>query len=91
MTTAAITDRATRFPRTFVKLGLTEADSPAGISEQFTDILPKKSAVFPYTHEVLDYLKLNYRLHLITNGFNAGWPWSSTMIWNASWRRETLA
>ncbi|ALD22766.1 HAD family hydrolase [Hymenobacter sp. DG25A] len=62
--------RATRFPRTFVKLGLTEADSPAGISEQFTDILPKKSAVFPYTYEVLDYLRdKGYELHLITNGF----------------------
>ncbi len=62
--------RATRFPRTFVKLGLREEDSPAGISEQFTDILPKKSAVFPYTYEVLDYLReKGYRLHLITNGF----------------------
>jgi hypothetical protein len=28
---------------------------------------------------------------LMTNGFDAGWPWSSTTIWNASWRRETLA
>jgi putative hydrolase of the HAD superfamily len=62
--------RATRFPRTFVKLGLSEADSPTGISEQFTDILPKKSAVFPYTYEVLDYLRdKGYELHLITNGF----------------------
>ncbi|MBC8082727.1 MAG: noncanonical pyrimidine nucleotidase, YjjG family [Hymenobacter sp.] len=61
--------RATRFPRTFVKLGLGEADSPAGISEQFTDMLPQKSAVFPFTFEVLDYLKPKYELHLITNGF----------------------
>ncbi|MBC6697556.1 YjjG family noncanonical pyrimidine nucleotidase [Hymenobacter puniceus] len=62
--------RATRFPRTFVQLGLREEDSPAGISEQFTDILPQKKAVFPYTYEVLDYLRdKGYRLHLITNGF----------------------
>ncbi|UOQ66917.1 YjjG family noncanonical pyrimidine nucleotidase [Hymenobacter volaticus] len=61
--------RATRFPRTFVKLGLQEADAPAGLSEQFTDILPLKSAVFPFTFEVLDYLKPKYALHLITNGF----------------------
>ena len=62
--------RATRFPRTFVKLGLSEADSPAGLSEQFTDLLPHKTAVFPYTHEVLDYLLgKGYELHLITNGF----------------------
>ncbi|HEX8426509.1 YjjG family noncanonical pyrimidine nucleotidase [Hymenobacter sp.] len=61
--------RATRFPRTFVKLGLQEADAPAGLSEQFTDILPLKSAVFPFTFEVLEYLKPKYALHLITNGF----------------------
>ena len=62
--------RATRFPRTFVQMGLREEDSPAGISEQFTDILPQKKAVFPYTYEVLDYLRdKGYRLHLITNGF----------------------
>ncbi|MBG8554192.1 YjjG family noncanonical pyrimidine nucleotidase [Hymenobacter guriensis] len=62
--------RVTRFPRTFVQLGLREEDTPTGISEQFTDILPLKSAVFPYTYEVLDYLQAKgYHLHLITNGF----------------------
>ncbi|RSK47422.1 YjjG family noncanonical pyrimidine nucleotidase [Hymenobacter rigui] len=62
--------RTVRFPRTFMQLGLREEDSPAGISEQFTDILPRKSAVFPYTYEVLDYLRdKGYQLHLITNGF----------------------
>jgi hypothetical protein len=25
---------------------------------------------------------------LMTNGFDAGWPWSSTTIWNAPWRGE---
>lgn len=62
--------RSVRFPRTFVQLGLREEDAPAGISEQFTDILPRKKAVFPHTYEVLDYLRdKGYRLHLITNGF----------------------
>ncbi|GAB3286740.1 YjjG family noncanonical pyrimidine nucleotidase [Hymenobacter tenuis] len=62
--------RATRFPRTFVKLGLTEADSPVNISSEFTDLLPLKTAVFPHTYEVLDYLRdKGYELHLITNGF----------------------
>ncbi|WP_426490328.1 YjjG family noncanonical pyrimidine nucleotidase [Hymenobacter sp. 102] len=62
--------RTVRFPRTFVQLGLREEDAPAGISEQFTDLLPQKSAVFPYTYEVLDYLRdKGYQLHLITNGF----------------------
>ena len=62
--------RDVRFVRTLTRLGVPEADIPATISAEFTDILPQKSAVFPYTHEVLDYLKPKYRLHLITNGFN---------------------
>ncbi|MBD2721412.1 YjjG family noncanonical pyrimidine nucleotidase [Hymenobacter armeniacus] len=62
--------RDVRFSRTLSKLGVPDADVPATISAEFTDILPLKSAVFPYTHEVLDYLKPKYRMHLITNGFN---------------------
>lgn len=62
--------REVRFTRTLTRLGVPEAEVPATISAEFTDILPQKSAVFPYTHEVLDYLRPRYRLHLITNGFN---------------------
>ncbi|MFC6223559.1 YjjG family noncanonical pyrimidine nucleotidase [Hymenobacter artigasi] len=62
--------RETRFVRTLTKLGVAEADIPTNISDEFTDLLPLKSAVFPYTHEVLDYLKPKYHLHLVTNGFN---------------------
>ena len=62
--------RALRFSRTFSKLGVAEADIPVDISARFTDILPRKSAVFPHTHEVLGYLRgQGYVLHLITNGF----------------------
>jgi putative hydrolase of the HAD superfamily len=36
----------------------------------FLDILPNKNKLFPYTHEILTYLKeKGYILHLITNGF----------------------
>lgn len=36
----------------------------------FLDILPEKTGVFPYTFEILTYLKdRGYVLHLITNGF----------------------
>ena len=62
--------RDVRFVRTLSKLGVPEADIPPTISAEFTDLLPLKTAVFPYTHEVLDYLKPNYCLHLITNGFH---------------------
>ncbi|MCC2547578.1 YjjG family noncanonical pyrimidine nucleotidase [Hymenobacter sp. BT175] len=61
--------REVRFVRTLARLGVAEADVPADISRQFTDILPRKAAVFPFTYDVLDYLQAKYTLHLITNGF----------------------
>lgn len=40
------------------------------MSHQFLEILPTKKSVFPYTIEILQYLKeKSYTLHLITNGF----------------------
>lgn len=40
------------------------------MSIEFLEILPTKKEIFPYTIEILDYLKnKNYALHLITNGF----------------------
>ena len=62
--------RAVRFVRALTRLGVPEHEVPATISAEFTAILPRKSAVFPHTHELLSYLKPKYRLHLITNGFN---------------------
>lgn len=36
----------------------------------FLDLLPTRKLLFPHTTEILDYLTArNYRLHLITNGF----------------------
>jgi putative hydrolase of the HAD superfamily len=40
------------------------------MSVDFLELLPTKTAVFPYTFEILDYLQgKNYQLHLVTNGF----------------------
>lgn len=40
------------------------------LSTAFLDVLPEKTGVFPYTFEILTYLKdRGYVLHLITNGF----------------------
>ena len=40
------------------------------IAVQYLDILPTKKNLFPYTFEILDYLKnKGYIMHLITNGF----------------------
>ncbi len=40
------------------------------LAVQFLEQLPAKKGLFPYTIEILTYLKQkNYRMHLITNGF----------------------
>lgn len=61
--------RETRFVKTLTGLGLEPHQVPVGISEAYTDLCPQKTAVFPYTFEVLAYLKPKYGLHIITNGF----------------------
>lgn len=41
------------------------------ISEQFLELLPTRTSLFPYTIEILNYLKeKGYEMHLITNGFD---------------------
>lgn len=48
------------------------ADEPLAkeMAVLFLKSLPEKTTVFPYTFEILDYLKSkSYQLHLITNGF----------------------
>ena len=50
------------------------ADEPLAkkMSVQFLEKLPTKKKLFPYTVEILDYLKnKNYKLHLVTNGFES--------------------
>jgi len=61
--------RVGRFEITLTKLGLQPEQVPTGLHEAFTTICPTKTAVFPYTHETLSYLKSKYVLHIITNGF----------------------
>lgn len=42
------------------------------MSVDFLEILPTKKKLFPYTIEILTYLKnKNYKMHLITNGFES--------------------
>jgi putative hydrolase of the HAD superfamily len=61
--------RVQRFALTLTKLGLEPNQVPEGLHEAFTTICPTKTAVFPFTHETLTYLKNKYVLHIITNGF----------------------
>lgn len=40
------------------------------MSQQYLEILPTKTKLFPYTIEIIEYLRCKgYQLHLITNGF----------------------
>lgn len=48
------------------------ADEPLAqaMSEQFLELLPSRTILFPFAKEILDYLTdKGYELHLITNGF----------------------
>ena len=43
------------------------------MSLEFLQILPTKKKLFPHTIEILNYLKeKDYKMHLITNGFDSG-------------------
>lgn len=39
------------------------------LSEEYIQYLSSYNHLFPHTIEILDYLKPNYKLHIITNGF----------------------
>ena len=42
------------------------------MSKAYLEILPNKTHLFPYTIEILEYLKQKeYKMHLITNGFES--------------------
>lgn len=62
--------RKERFPRIFTQAGAKAEAIPAGLEEDFMDRTSSKPHVFPYSKEILTYLKSKYRVHVITNGFN---------------------
>jgi putative hydrolase of the HAD superfamily len=62
--------RNLRFLYTFQTLGHTSTEVPTGIDEEFLTLCPAKGHIFPYTLEMLEYLKTKgYEMHIITNGF----------------------
>lgn len=59
-----------RMWHTLLEFKLADEALAKKLSAGFIEILPHKKALFPHTEEILNYLKnKNYRLHLITNGF----------------------
>jgi putative hydrolase of the HAD superfamily len=47
----------------------TSDDVIHGLSKDYLDFLPRNNHLLDGAMEILDYLKENYRLHIITNGF----------------------
>jgi len=62
--------RYQRLKSVFDKLGLSIADAMINtLSEEYILYLSSYNHLFPNTIEILEYLKPNYKLHIITNGF----------------------
>ncbi|MDB5025520.1 MAG: noncanonical pyrimidine nucleotidase, YjjG family [Mucilaginibacter sp.] len=61
--------RGARFKKTFLDMGLRPEVIPAGFEDDYVQLCPTKTNLFPHAHETLQYLQSKYTLHLISNGF----------------------
>jgi putative hydrolase of the HAD superfamily len=61
--------RETRFSKTFIDLGISPEHIPRQFEDDYVNICPTKTNLFPKTHETLSYLKNKYSMHVISNGF----------------------
>jgi putative hydrolase of the HAD superfamily len=62
--------RKERFPRIFNHAGGRADAIPHEFEEDFMHRTSSKPHVFPYSKEILTYLKKKYKVHVITNGFD---------------------
>ncbi|GMQ34673.1 YjjG family noncanonical pyrimidine nucleotidase [Algoriphagus taiwanensis] len=62
--------RKERFPRIFNHAGGRADAIPQEFEEDFMHRTSSKPHVFPYSKEILTYLREKYQIHVITNGFN---------------------
>ncbi|MFZ4261681.1 YjjG family noncanonical pyrimidine nucleotidase [Sphingobacterium sp. HJSM2_6] len=61
--------RHLRFADTFSQLGVDPNLFPTAFENDYLEICPTKTNLFPHAHETLTYLKGKYQMHLISNGF----------------------
>lgn len=61
--------RSRRFKLTLLEFGINDDHLAHELGDQYIKKCPLKTHVFPFTYEVLNYLKEKYHLHIITNGF----------------------
>ncbi|GAA5025831.1 noncanonical pyrimidine nucleotidase, YjjG family protein [Marivirga lumbricoides] len=62
--------REQRFLKILASYQIENPDLCNRLSDEYLMQCPTKSHVFPFTFEVLDYLKEKYHLHILTNGFD---------------------
>jgi len=62
--------RKKRFHDILKKYGRVDESITLSMSDDYVKSCPLKTNLFPYTHEVLGYLKEKYTLYILTNGFD---------------------
>lgn len=58
-----------RFYLTLKQFGKDDISLARKLGEDYVTLSGEKTKLFPYTHEILSYLKKKYNLYIITNGF----------------------
>jgi len=61
--------RSLRFELTLRDVKIINHDLAKEIGEEYLQLSTEKTILFPFTHEILAYLKEKYPLYIITNGF----------------------
>ncbi len=61
--------RVKRFYQTFQEFGILDLKLSKAFGNSYIKLCPRKSHLFPQAKEVLEYLRPDYKLFLITNGF----------------------
>lgn len=62
--------RERRFYQVIADAGIDDKKVAEDMSDQFMEVCPHKTAVMPGTYEILEHLKPNYQMGIITNGFS---------------------
>jgi putative hydrolase of the HAD superfamily len=58
-----------RFELTLKDFSIDDTELAKKMADDYVNLSPTMVSLFPYTHEILAYLKSKYVLHIITNGF----------------------
>ncbi len=61
--------RLQRFHNTFRKFNYNNPEFALSFNDDYVALCSSKSNLIPHSIEILDYLKPNYTMHVITNGF----------------------